>query len=192
MDTSAKESADLLAQFASRQKTTSEPSLSTDIQKLRPPQTQVVSVPGQSLSLKGTATTASELIPYEVKKSDARIMLSLFVEDQNTAIGRRNVHLLKAGHTLSLGGGRSDFLIFLVPIPHRIADIRFDGERCILIPHRPEFFPDNSSEPIVDCVNKTIRLISQKGYELKLRLERYRDPLDTLNKFLHSIENPGV
>jgi hypothetical protein len=83
-------------------------------------------------------------------------------------------------------------LIFLVPLPQRIADIRFDGERCILIPHRPEFFPDNGSEPIVDCVNQTIRLISQKGYELKIRLERYRDPLDTLNKFLHSIESPGL
>lgn len=192
MDTSTKESADLLAQFASRQKRGSELPLSADVSKPPVPQTRLASVPGQAVAPQGIAPTAPESIPYEVKKSDGRIMLSLFVEDQNTAIGRRNVHLLKAGHTLSLGGGRSDFLIFLVPLPQRIADIRFDGERCILIPHRPEFFPDNGSEPIVDCVNQTIRLISQKGYELKIRLERYRDPLDTLNKFLHSIESPGL
>ncbi len=191
-DTSAKEGADLLAQFASRQKSGIELPLSTDVKRSQEPEKGPVLGARSSVDLKGETTLkVSEPLPYEVKKSDGRIMLSLFVEDQNTAIGRRNVHLLKAGHTLSLGGGRSDFLIFLVPIPQRIADIRFDGERCILVPRRPEFFPDNGSEPIVDCVNKTIRLVSQKGYELKIRLERFRDPLDTLNKFLHSIENPG-
>lgn len=130
-------------------------------------------------------------LPYEVRRAQERIMLSLFVEDQNTAIGRRNVHLIKAGQTLTIGGKRSDFLIFLVPIPHRIADLRFDGERCILVPRRPDFFPDCGAEPVEDCVGQTVRIISEKGYELKIRLDRYRDPLESLNTFLHSIELPG-
>ncbi len=102
-------------------------------------------------------------LPYEVRRAQERIMLSLFVEDQNTAIGRRNVHLIRAGQTLTIGGKRSDFLIFLVPIPHRIADLRFDGERCILVPRRPEFFPDGGAEPIVDCVGQTVRIISERA-----------------------------
>ncbi len=134
---------------------------------------------------------AAPLVPYEVRKADARIMLSLFVEDQNTMIGRRNIHLVKAGSTLSIGGGNSDFLVFLVPVPRRIAEVRFDGEKCILVPRRPEFFPDIGAEPVVDCVGKTIRVVSQKGYELKIRLDRFQDPLSTLNRFLHSIDVPG-
>jgi hypothetical protein len=113
------------------------------------------------------------------------------VEDQNTFIGKRNIHLLKAGTTLDIGGGNSDFLIFLVPLPRRIAEVRFDGERCIFVPRRPEFFPDIGREPVEDCVGKTIRVISQKGYELKVRLDRFEDPLASLNRFLHSIETPG-
>lgn len=130
--------------------------------------------------------------PYKVRKENERVMLSLFVEDQNTAIGKRNVHLLKAGNTLTLGGKRSDFLVFLVPIPHRIADVRFDGEIVSIIPRKPQYFPDTGSEPIHDCIGEKIRLISDKGYELFIRLDMYQDPLKKLNDFLHSIELPGV
>jgi len=132
-----------------------------------------------------------DLPPYTVRNEQARITLSLFVEDQNTAIGRRNVHLLKAGHTLTLGGGHSDFLVFLVPIPAHVAEVRFDGEKCLLIPRRGEYFPDINDEPLQDCVGQTVRMISDKGYELKFRLDQYQDPLEKLNHFLHSIEFPG-
>ncbi|MDR2483388.1 MAG: hypothetical protein LBD08_07135, partial [Treponema sp.] len=50
------------------------------------------------------------------------LMLSLFVEDQNTATGRRNIHAIKPGYTYTIGGGNSDFLIFLVPLPPHIAE----------------------------------------------------------------------
>lgn len=126
-----------------------------------------------------------------VRRTNGRIMLSLFVQDQNTAIGKRNVHLMKAGHRLTVGGHNSDFLIFLVPLPHRIADIHFDGEQLILIPRRPEFFPDTGADPIYDCVDKTIHIRSAKGYDLYIRFEKYQDPLQTLNNFLRSIEIPG-
>jgi len=118
-------------------------------------------------------------------------MLSLWVRDQNRNIGKRNVHLVKSGTTLSLGGGRSDFLVFLVPLPHRIADIHFDGEYCSLVPRRPDYFPDIGSTIVDDCLGKDIRVLSDKGYELYLRIEKFEDPLLKLNAFLHSIDTAG-
>ncbi len=147
--------------------------------------------PSRSASAGSGGTSVSPLPPYPVYDEQARITLSLFVEDQNTAIGRRNVHLLKAGHTLTLGGGHSDFLVFLVPIPAHVAEVRFDGKKCLLIPRRGGYFPDLDTRPLDDCVGKTVRMISDKGYELKIRLDQYQDPLEKLNRFLHSIEFPG-
>jgi hypothetical protein len=118
-------------------------------------------------------------------------MLNLFVEDQNTAIGRRNIHAVKAGYTFSVGGGKSDFLIFLVPVPPHIADVTFDGRQCTFIPRKPQYFPDIGSQQVPNCIGKTIRVISDKNYELHIRIERYEDPLKALNKLLHSINVPG-
>ncbi|GHU80601.1 hypothetical protein FACS189468_0840 [Spirochaetia bacterium] len=117
-------------------------------------------------------------------------LLSLFVEDQNTAIGRRNIHILKAGNTFSVGGGSSDFLIFLVSIPRRIGEIRFDGSQCTFTPLKTKYFPDIGSEKVSNCVGKTIRIISDKNYELFFHFEQYRDPLIVLNRLLHSIDVP--
>ncbi|MDR0720978.1 MAG: VWA domain-containing protein [Treponema sp.] len=118
-------------------------------------------------------------------------MLSLFVADQNTAIGRRNIHAVKPGYTFTVGGGKSDFLIFLVPIPPHIADVYFDGRQCTFIPRKPQYFPDIGSQQVLNCIGKTIRVISDKNYELHIRIERYEDPLKALNKLLHSIQVPG-
>jgi hypothetical protein len=120
------------------------------------------------------------------------LMLRFFVADQNTAIGRRNIHFVKAGFTFTIGGGRSDFLIFLVPIPPHIAEIRYDGRTCTFYPRRPEFFPDIGSQPVPDCLGKTIRVISKTGYELYIRVEKYENPLTALNRLLASITVPGV
>jgi hypothetical protein len=131
--------------------------------------------------------------PYEQPAfENGPLMLSLFVEDQNTAIGRRNIHAVKSGYTFSVGGGKSDFLIFLVPIPPHIADLRFDGGQCTFIPRKPQYFPDIGSQPVPNCVGKTIRVVSDKHYELHIRMERYEDPLRALNKLLHSISVPGA
>ena len=120
------------------------------------------------------------------------LMLSLFVEDQNTAIGRRNIHTAKAGYSFTVGGGNSDFLIFLVPIPPQIGQVRFDGRQCTFTPLKPQFFPDIGSQQVSNCIGKTIRVISQKNYELFIRIERYEDPLKALNKLLNSIQVPGL
>jgi hypothetical protein len=124
----------------------------------------------------------------EVKHQGKRIMLNLFVFDQNTAIGRRNIHLVKPGIRFSVGGGNSDFLIFLVPIPSKIGILQFDGESCTFFPRKPQFFPDTGEESIPNCIGKPINIISEKGYKMTIRFDLYEDPLKKLNSFLHSIE----
>jgi hypothetical protein len=119
------------------------------------------------------------------------IMLNLFVQDQNTAIGRRNIHTVKSGFSFTIGGGKSDFLIFLVPFPPSIANVHYDGRNCTFVPLKPGYFPDIGSQSVTNCIGKTIRVISDKNYEIHLRIERYEDPLKVLNKLLNSISVPG-
>ncbi|MDR1238898.1 MAG: VWA domain-containing protein [Treponema sp.] len=119
------------------------------------------------------------------------LMLNLFVEDQNTFIGKRNIHAVKPGFSFTVGGGKSDFLIFLVSIPPHIGDVRCEGNRCTFIPRKSQYFPDIGSQPVPDCIGKTIRIISDKKYELHFRFERYEDPLKALNRLLHSVQVPG-
>jgi hypothetical protein len=117
-------------------------------------------------------------------------MLNLFVEDQNTAIGRRNVHTLKQGSRFTVGGGKSDFLVFLVPIPSNVGELRFDGTNCTFIPLKPRYFPDIGSQQVSECIGKPIRILSDKNYEVFFHFERYKDPLIALNQLLHSINVP--
>lgn len=117
-------------------------------------------------------------------------MLNLFVEEQNTAIGRRNVHALKKGSSYTVGGGNSDFLIFLVPVPARLGLLYFDGNNCTFTPLKPKYFPDIGSTPVPECIGKTIRILSDKNYEVFFHFERYKDPLIALNQLLNSIQVP--
>ncbi|MDR2477248.1 MAG: VWA domain-containing protein [Treponema sp.] len=125
--------------------------------------------------------------PQMAIDSSGPFILNLFVEDQNTFIGKRNIHALKSGYSLSIGGGKSDFLIFLVPVPPRIAEVRRDGSHCIFIPRKPQYFPDLGAQELHDCIGKTIRVISDHNYQLLIKLERYEDPLIALNQLLNSL-----
>jgi hypothetical protein len=118
-------------------------------------------------------------------------MLNLFVEDQNTAIGRRNIHLVKTGNKFSIGGGKSDFLIFLVPIPPYIAELQYDGKNCTLTLKKSQYFPDLGSQQVPNCIGKNIRVVSDKNYELYIRIEKYEDPLKAFNRLMNSISVPG-
>ena len=120
------------------------------------------------------------------------LLLNLFVEEQNTAIGKRNIHSLKSGYSMTVGGSKSDDnLIFLVPFPSKIGEIRRNGSQCTFIPRKPKYFPDLGSNELRDCINKTIRIVSDKGYEVRFRFEMYEDPLIALNRVLYSIKVPG-
>jgi hypothetical protein len=141
--------------------------------------------------ISGVASAKTAVREEAPVSHDGLLMLSLFVEDQNTAIGRRNRHTVKTGYSYTIGGGKSDFLIFLVPIPPHIAEVRFDGQQCTFIPRRPQFFPDLGSRSLTNCTGKDIRLVSEKNYELTIRIERYEDPLKSLNRLLNSVNLPG-
>lgn len=117
--------------------------------------------------------------------------LALYVADQNPNIGRRNIHAMHAGGKKSLGGGTSDFLVFLLPVPRNIASIYFDGVNATLVPNRPEFFPDLEG-PAEGCIGKDIRVLTSRGKELRIRLDLYEPPVDKINKLLHCIETPGM
>jgi flagellar basal body-associated protein FliL len=120
------------------------------------------------------------------------LLLNLFVDDQNTEIGRRNIHSLKSGYSLSIGGGKADdFLIFLVPMPSHIGEIRRNGGSLTFVPQKPKYFPEIGSNEVRDCINKTIKVVSDKNYEMRFRFETYEDPLVSLNRMLMSVKVPG-
>ncbi|MDR1220600.1 MAG: hypothetical protein LBK73_13455 [Treponema sp.] len=117
--------------------------------------------------------------------------LSLFVEDQNTNIGRRNMHTISAGWSLTIGGGASDFLIFLVPMPQNIAKIRFDGNECVFIPQKKQFFPELNDKMAPDCAGKTIKIRSNRNYDLFIRIMRHEAPYKKLSALFQSIKLPA-
>jgi hypothetical protein len=120
------------------------------------------------------------------------IQLELRVAEQNPHIGMRNVQTIHSGSSRSVGGGRSDFLVFLVPVPQRSAEIHYDGETCTFVPLRPEFFPELGGKPLADCIGKEIAMVSKKGYRMSLRFSKYEAPANKINRLLHCIETPGL
>jgi len=119
------------------------------------------------------------------------ILIELQVAEQNPHIGTRNVHSLSAGGSKSVGGGMSDFLVFLVSVPRRSAELHFDGEKLSFVPLRAELFPELKG-PIEDCLGRDIPMISRSGYPLVLRFAVYERPVDKINKLLHCIDTTGL
>ncbi len=115
------------------------------------------------------------------------LMFELQVRYQTRMIGKRNVHVMKAGSKLSLGGGNSAFLVFLVKFPHRIADVRFDGKQCSLAILKPEYFPYESENIVENCVGREFVIVSDRDYEVCFTLKEYEDPVVKLNRLLTSI-----
>jgi cytoskeletal protein RodZ len=149
------------------------------------PQKETVSRP----RTEGAAASQRSAAPSIVRPGN--IQIELRVADQNPSIGLRNVQLLQAGTARSVGGGRSDFLVFLVPVPHRVAELEFDGEQCTFVPLMPDYFPELSA-PLADCLGKDIVMVSRHGYRMVLRFSRFVAPKDRINRLLHCIETPGL
>ncbi len=116
-------------------------------------------------------------------------MIELFVYNQNTRIGRRNIHLVRPGTKLGIGGKHSSFLIFLVKFPANIAEIRYTGQSCDLAILKPEYFPYAETNIIRDCLEQNFTIRSDKGYEVTFCLKRYEDPVVRLNRMLLSADS---
>ncbi len=138
---------------------------------------------------KPAGAKAATYVPRIVKPGS--IHIELLVTDQNPHIGSRNVHRIQAGSAKSVGGGSSDFLVFLVGVPRKSAELRFDGEKLAFIPLRPELFPDLQG-PVEDCLGKEIPMISRAGFPLTLRFAAYEKPADKINRLLHCIDTTGL
>ena len=120
-------------------------------------------------------------------KTNTKMMLEMQVSNQNPKIGKRNIHMMRAGSRLSIGGGSSSFLIFLVKFPAHIAEVRFDGEKCTLAILKPDYFPYETDNIITDCIDREIKIVSDKEYELSFKIRLYEDPVQKLNRLLTSI-----
>lgn len=132
---------------------------------------------------------ASSVEPIPVLKNRSA-MLQLDVLNQTKAIGKRNIHIVKAGNRLSIGGGKdSPFEIFLVKFPKRIAEVRFNGENCDLAILKPEFFPYEETNIVKDCIGREFHIVSSKNYPVTFKLIEYEDPVKKLNALLTSIKN---
>lgn len=116
-------------------------------------------------------------------------MTEIYVFNQNRAIGKRNIHVMKPGSQLSVGGGkRDDFLIFLVKFPANLASVRYDGRDYHLNINKPEYFPYVKGSTVSNCVGKTITIVSDKGYHVGFTFREYEDPISKLNGILTSID----
>jgi len=112
--------------------------------------------------------------------------LILKVDTQNPNIGTRNIHPVPPGSRRSVGGDGSTFLIYYIPMPRRIGEIRNDGKQYRFIPKQPEHFPD-LSKPLADCLGKPIRAVSSQGREVIFHFHEYVSPLEQLNRLMRSV-----
>jgi hypothetical protein len=76
-------------------------------------------------------------------------------------------------------------------MPAHIGEIRRNGGSLTFVPQKPKYFPDLGSNEVRDCINKTIKVVSDKKYEMRFRFEMYEDPLVSLNRMLMSVKVPG-
>lgn len=124
----------------------------------------------------------------EIKRNQSG-MTEIYVLNQNRNIGRRNIHIMKPGTSLTLGGGKTDnFLIFLVPFPARLAQVRYDGQDYHLAILKPKYFPYEKSNIVNNCIGKTVTIVSDKGYHVYFTFREYENPTDKLNNILTSIK----
>ncbi len=115
-------------------------------------------------------------------------LLEMRVAFQNPHVGFRNIHRIEEGKAATVGGGLSTFLIFLIPIPAHIAEVTKDGDDYVFTPLKEEFFPEQQ-DPLPNCLEKDIHIVSKHGYRSVIRFHKYVSPLTQLNNLLHSVQH---
>ena len=110
-------------------------------------------------------------------------LIIMKVVGQNSNIGFRNIHCMNPGNRRSIGGGISDFFVFLVPFPAHIADIVFNGNEYVFKPIKKDFFPDLASS-VEDCLDADIVARSKRGFQVVMRFEHHISRLDQINNIL--------
>jgi hypothetical protein len=116
-------------------------------------------------------------------------LVEMVVVTQNRHIGMRNVHYLPPGAAATVGGSRSTFLVYFVPVPRGIAILTYDGNTYTFMPRNHELFPSLTG-PLTDCLGKEIPAKSIQGYPFTIVFRPFVSPLEEINKLMRSIRVP--
>ena len=53
---------------------------------------------------------------------------------------------------------------------------------------KPKYFPYEKSNVVNNCINKTVTIVSDKGYHVYFTFRKYENPTEKLNSILTSIK----
>lgn len=112
--------------------------------------------------------------------------LVMKVLDQNPYIGTRNIHSVPPGRSRSVGGDGSAFLIYYLPMPKRIGDIRNDGKQYVFVPRRRERFV-SLDKPLAGCLNVVIEALSLRDQVVRFVFQEYVPPAEAINRLMLSV-----
>jgi hypothetical protein len=127
-------------------------------------------------------------LPKDRVPSGLQPPVEMRVSFQNSHVGFRNIHRIPKGSSRTVGGGFSSFLIFLVPVPRGIAEIKNEGGTYIFTPLRQEYFPTLFG-PIEDCLDAEIPLTTPRGASFTIKFRQWVSPLEEINALMRSIKH---
>ena len=131
-----------------------------------------------------TVTSLGRSLPRrEMQEASLPPLIEMRVTDQNHRIGFRNVHRIAPGSARSIGGRFSSFLVFLVPVPPSLGEIRNVEGHYLFTPLRTELFPGLSG-PVEDCLEVEIPFVTPRGREMSLHFREWVSPLEEINSLL--------
>ncbi len=139
-----------------------------------------------------TVRSIKRALPRQnIQQATLPALIEMRVELQNHRIGFRNVHRISPGAARSIGGRFSSYLVFLVPVPSSIAEIRNVDGRYVFTALKTELFPSLSG-PVEDCLGKEIPFVSPRGMEMSLYFRQWVSPLDEINRLLRQAKSAGM
>jgi hypothetical protein len=145
---------------------------------------------GAEAELEGRRSAEEAMRSLQVKK-EGNVRLEFKIDEQTSIVGFRNIHSLKAGARMSVGSIKnSDFLVFVVRVPSRLAEVYFDGETLNFIPVRKDYFP-GMDDVVRDCIDKPIKCVTPTGYAMTMTFTRWENPAIKFNRLLDLIDIVG-
>ena len=129
----------------------------------------------------------------EILSDKALRPLALRVIGQNDSrIGRRNIHSFNDKSVKTLGGGHSSYLIFLYKIPSHIAEIAHrDGKYWISVREK-DFFPDMEEDSSEIVFERNIRIRTENNTYVECYFYEYISPLEKINTIMKLTEHKGM
>ena len=108
---------------------------------------------------------------------------------QNPYNAGRNIRWI-GDHRRTVGGAGSYFLIFLVKVPEKIAEVAIVDGALTFTPIKHEFFPGLTG-PLANCINQPIALHTDHG-DFTMIFREWISPLERINRVLRLIDEPGT